>query len=158
MPKSKNVLVNLASTDEEAEKAAQEEEKVAAVPVPDPAHQMPSVITSPENFGGKNRNDSSSHYAVYPNTSEQSPLLSKYTDSDSDSAFVNNVENDPSFGKIIRSTEEAMYMGIFPERIYQGSSGSYFAKDKNKVNYFLIFLGCKPFFFPGSNGFNLQKW
>ena len=149
MPKTKNVLVNLASDDEEALHAALEEEKNSELPVPDPvmcanpspasySNQAPSsssssVTGAPSARRKDSSSNSSSHYPVYANTSEQSPLLSKCTDSDSDSFFVNNIENDPVFSKIIHSTEEAIYMGILPERIYQGSSGSYFVRDKTKV-------------------------
>ena len=136
MPKTKNVLVNLASEDEEALHAAAEEERKSEIPVPHP-NMSTSPISSSNNHTSSRRKESSSnssnHYQVYANTSEQSPLLSKCTDSDSDSVFVNNIENDPQFSKIIHSTEEAIYMGVLPERIYQGSSGSYFVKDKSKV-------------------------
>ena len=128
MPKPKNVLVNFASPEDEALRAAEEEERRAEMPGSEPRSPVRTYT----------RNDSSSnHYAVYPNTSEQSPLLSKSADSDSDSAFVNNIE-DPNFNKVIRNTEEAIYMGILPERIYQGSSGSYFVKDKAKVPFNII--------------------
>uniref|UniRef100_A0AAY5F291 Phosphatidylinositol 4-kinase type 2 n=1 Tax=Electrophorus electricus TaxID=8005 RepID=A0AAY5F291_ELEEL len=36
---------------------------------------------------------------------------------------------DPEFREIIRKAERAIEEGIYPERIYQGSSGSYFVKD-----------------------------
>ena len=151
MPKTKNVLVNLASDDEEALHAALEEEKNSELPIPNPVmcanpspipphHPNQAPASSSSSGATSRRKDSSTnsnnHYPVYANTSEQSPLLSKCTDSDSDSFFVNNIENDPLFSKIIHSTEEAIYMGILPERIYQGSSGSYFVRDKTKViNY-----------------------
>lgn len=124
--KNKNVLVNFASEEDEALREAAEEEKKSTMVDPDPSK------SSPVHSSRKDGSSSSNHYQVHSNTSEQSPLLSKQTDSDSDSAFVNHIENDPSFSKVIHSTEEAIYMGIFPERIYQGSSGSYFVKDKNK--------------------------
>ena len=54
------------------------------------------------------------------------------TDSESEGAVFSH-ESDPEFVKVMRVTEEAIYSGIFPERIYQGSSGSYFVKDKSKV-------------------------
>lgn len=140
MPKTKNVLVNLASEDEEALHAAREEEKKSELPVPDPvmcttSSPIPSgqnLISTSSSRRKESGTNSSNHYQVYANTSEQSPLLSKCTDSDSDSFFVNHIENDPQFSKIIHCTEEAIYMGILPERIYQGSSGSYFVRDKSK--------------------------
>jgi len=142
MPKSKNVLVNLASDDEEALHAALEEEEKSEIPIPDPVMcttPSPTNPVPPSSSSGApscrskdSSTNSNNHFPVYANSSEQSPLLSKCTDSDSDSFFVNNIENDPLFSKIIHSTEEAIYMGILPERIYQGSSGSYFVRDKTK--------------------------
>ena len=44
-----------------------------------------------------------------------------------------NVFTDPEYSAIIRATEEAMEEGVLPERIYQGSSGSYFVKNINEV-------------------------
>ena len=123
MPKSRNILVNFASPEDEVLPTVEQDDEVKEIKMP--ARETLSV---------NDRGDSTSHnYTSYQKSSEQSPLLSKVTDSDSDSAFVNNIENDPIFSKVIQATEEAIYMGILPERIYQGSSGSYFVKDKNKV-------------------------
>ncbi|XP_062311839.1 phosphatidylinositol 4-kinase type 2-alpha [Osmerus eperlanus] len=44
-------------------------------------------------------------------------------------AHRNEFLEDPEFREIIRKTERAIEEGIYPERIYQGSSGSYFVKD-----------------------------
>lgn len=41
--------------------------------------------------------------------------------------------NDPEFSVVIRAAEHAIDCGVFPERIYQGSSGSYFVHNKEKV-------------------------
>lgn len=126
--KSKNVLVNLATPEDQALKESEEEEKLVNI-----EEMKNSTASSSTPVRQSTRHSSSSnHFAVFPSNSEQSPLLSKCTDSDSDSPFVNNIENDPDFNRVIRSTEEAIYMGILPERIYQGSSGSYFVKDKTK--------------------------
>lgn len=38
--------------------------------------------------------------------------------------------DDPSFTEVIRQAELAIENGVYPERIYQGSSGSYFVKDR----------------------------
>ena len=77
--------------------------------------------------------ESANHYS--PSCSEQSPLLSRTMDSDSDNVHHNNqaVIEDHEFRPVYRAAEEAIYQGILPERIYQGSSGSYFVKDKTKV-------------------------
>lgn len=41
---------------------------------------------------------------------------------------------DPEFQQVIREAEEAIEHGIYPERIRQGSSGSYFVKNRNGVS------------------------
>ncbi|XP_041921263.1 phosphatidylinositol 4-kinase type 2-alpha-like [Alosa pseudoharengus] len=41
----------------------------------------------------------------------------------------NEFNDDPEFREIVRKAERAIEEGIFPERISQGSSGSYFVKD-----------------------------
>ncbi|NWI56645.1 P4K2B kinase, partial [Calyptomena viridis] len=49
-------------------------------------------------------------------------------------AEMNIFLDDPEFAEIILRTEQAIECGVFPERISQGSSGSYFAKDpKGKI-------------------------
>ena len=75
--------------------------------------------------------DTSNHFSP---SCEQSPLLNRTMDSDSDTIHPQTtVIDDPEFKTVYRSAEEAIYLGILPERIYQGSSGSYFVKDKTKV-------------------------
>ncbi|XP_002745984.3 phosphatidylinositol 4-kinase type 2-beta isoform X1 [Callithrix jacchus] len=47
---------------------------------------------------------------------------------------MNAYLDDPEFAEIILRAEQAIEVGIFPERISQGSSGSYFVKDpKRKI-------------------------
>ncbi|KAM7072716.1 phosphatidylinositol 4-kinase type 2-alpha isoform 1-T1 [Molossus nigricans] len=41
----------------------------------------------------------------------------------------NEFPEDPEFEAVVRRAEKAIELNIFPERIYQGSSGSYFVKD-----------------------------
>ncbi|XP_020667691.1 phosphatidylinositol 4-kinase type 2-alpha isoform X2 [Pogona vitticeps] len=41
----------------------------------------------------------------------------------------NEFPDDPEFAEVVRQAELASERGIYPERIYQGSSGSYFVKD-----------------------------
>ncbi|XP_028586391.1 phosphatidylinositol 4-kinase type 2-alpha isoform X1 [Podarcis muralis] len=41
----------------------------------------------------------------------------------------NEFPDDPEFAEVVRQSELASERGIYPERIYQGSSGSYFVKD-----------------------------
>ncbi|XP_045437921.1 phosphatidylinositol 4-kinase type 2-alpha isoform X2 [Pipistrellus kuhlii] len=45
----------------------------------------------------------------------------------------NEFPEDPEFEAVVRKAEVAIERGIFPERIYQGSSGSYFVKDPQGV-------------------------
>lgn len=45
--------------------------------------------------------------------------------------------DDPSFSYVIKQAEIAIDNSVFPERIYQGSSGSYFVKDINGVSFCL---------------------
>jgi len=66
---------------------------------------------------------------------ENTPLIrssgnknrSEYEDLD-DETF-NNWPNDPTFTELIREAETAIDQGVYPTRIYQGSSGSYFVKN-----------------------------
>lgn len=51
-------------------------------------------------------------------------------DSHSDTEYQGNHFDDPEFSSLIQAAEQAIDVGILPERIYQGSSGSYFVKDK----------------------------
>ncbi|XP_035281564.1 phosphatidylinositol 4-kinase type 2-beta-like [Anguilla anguilla] len=54
--------------------------------------------------------------------------------SGSGTAELNSFPEDPEFAEVVRSAEQAIENGIFPERISQGSSGSYFVKDpKGKI-------------------------
>ncbi|XP_055606941.1 phosphatidylinositol 4-kinase type 2-alpha-like [Uranotaenia lowii] len=55
--------------------------------------------------------------------------------SDEEFGFTgNDIPDDPHFSDLVYSAEIAIDAGIYPERIYQGSSGSYFVKNPaNKV-------------------------
>jgi len=50
--------------------------------------------------------------------------------------------DDPEFAEIILRAEQAIECGVFPERISQGSSGSYFAKDPKGVSMLLQSQKC----------------
>lgn len=79
-----------------------------------------------------------SHYDS--RTSEQRPLLGRSRsrmDSHSDTEYQGNHFDDPEFSSLIQAAEQAIDVGILPERIYQGSSGSYFVKDKEGVRFFV---------------------
>lgn len=49
------------------------------------------------------------------------------------------VTDDPQFSELVWQAELAIDNGIFPERIYQGSSGSYFVKNPGGVSKRIIF-------------------
>lgn len=53
------------------------------------------------------------------------------------SGDFNHFPEDPEFGEIIQRAEQAIENGVFPERISQGSSGSYFVKDPKGVGVFV---------------------
>lgn len=46
----------------------------------------------------------------------------------------NYFPGDPEFTKIIRQVEDGIEAGVYPQRISQGSSGSYFAKNAQGVS------------------------
>jgi len=65
---------------------------------------------------------------------ENTPLIggrgrhrSEYEDLDDE--MFNNWPNDPTFNDLIKEAETAVDQGVYPTRIYQGSSGSYFVKN-----------------------------
>ena len=63
---------------------------------------------------------------------EGTPLLGRL---DFDYGYIeNNFPDDPEFTQVIRQSESAIDEGVFPERIYQGSSGSYFVKNIEGVS------------------------
>ena len=59
------------------------------------------------------------------------PLINR--SSSNDSTFYLNEFDDTEFATLVREVESAIEAGVDPERIYQGSSGSYFAMNRNKV-------------------------
>ncbi|CAH8548046.1 unnamed protein product [Schistosoma rodhaini] len=65
---------------------------------------------------------------------ENAPLLGDVSDNfspDTYSPLVNDIHNDSDFNNVLQSALQAIESGILPERIYQGSSGSYFVKNAN---------------------------
>lgn len=60
---------------------------------------------------------------------ERQPLLDRDRGASPRDPYRNDFPDDPLFNAIIRKAERAIEEGIYPERIYQGSSGSYFVKD-----------------------------
>ena len=64
---------------------------------------------------------------------ESSPLLAPRVEHEY-GLFENHFPDDPKFQETIREAESAIEQGILPERIYQGSSGSYFVKHTDMVS------------------------
>uniref|UniRef100_A0A671PI28 Phosphatidylinositol 4-kinase type 2 n=1 Tax=Sinocyclocheilus anshuiensis TaxID=1608454 RepID=A0A671PI28_9TELE len=60
---------------------------------------------------------------------ERQPLLDRDRGASARDPHRNEFPEDPEFREIIRKAERAIEEGNYPERIYQGSSGSYFVKD-----------------------------
>lgn len=73
---------------------------------------------------------------------ERQPLLDRDRGSSQREPHRNEFPEDPEFREIIRKAERAIEEGIYPERIYQGSSGSYFVKDSQGVREKPSFTTC----------------
>ena len=52
----------------------------------------------------------------------------------------NEILDDPYFNDLVRQAELAIDCGMLPERIYQGSSGSYFVKNASGVSFESLFI------------------
>ena len=50
-----------------------------------------------------------------------------------ESDYINHFPDDREFQEVVRQAERAIDQGVYPSRIAQGSSGSYFVKDENRV-------------------------
>ena len=72
---------------------------------------------------------------------ENTPLLhSVDTDTEDYATFVNNFPDDPEYQAVFHAVESAINAGVYPERIVQGSSGSYFVRDVAFVSVVLIHI------------------
>ena len=63
---------------------------------------------------------------------ERLPLINKQNSVISEVSTLNEFA-DEAFTAIVKNVDKAIEKDILPERIVQGSSGSYFAKDVNEV-------------------------
>ena len=91
-------------------------------------------------------NQPQSNKHLIPSSSNQSaPLEANVTFLNNEDTPIlgrNNLENshiflynqDKEFAKILKDVESAIENGIYPERIVQGSSGSYFVKNTSGVS------------------------
>ena len=108
---------------------------------------VPEVTFAPYNGSIESASDMTASTAVPPSASpsndsrsptrgnrENSPLLGRSV-SETDSRHpYNDFPDDPDFGQFVHQAETSIEHGIYPERITQGSSGSYFAKDIEGVS------------------------
>lgn len=62
-------------------------------------------------------------------TKENTPLLGRLPELGKNLAYP----DDPEYSELLTRVDQAIRSGIYPERISQGSSGSYFAKDVEGV-------------------------
>lgn len=74
-------------------------------------------------------------YSVNMNTDRHSLFLSFFPVLGASSGDFNHFPDDPEFADIIQRAEQAIENDYFPERISQGSSGSYFVKDTKGVRW-----------------------
>lgn len=103
-------------------------------------HHQPDVIpyqADPSSFSTAIVNGSEEPYFSDSErqSGERKPLLGsskRNMERLSESEHPPNNCNDPDFNTIIRAAENAIDSGVYPERIYQGSSGSYFVHDKDQ--------------------------
>ncbi len=65
---------------------------------------------------------------------ETSPLLLREESALTTYDVHNDFPEDPAFTVIVRQGENAVLSGIYPQRIKQGSSGSYFVKSTEGVS------------------------
>ncbi|XP_053548543.1 phosphatidylinositol 4-kinase type 2-alpha isoform X1 [Bombina bombina] len=76
-----------------------------------------------------------------PGDRERQPLLDRSQQRASAALAQqrNDFPDDPEFGETVKKAEMAIERGNFPERIYQGSSGSYFVKDEPGQEIIAVF-------------------
>jgi hypothetical protein len=118
-------------------------------PPPDVTHHLPNRYQTKNNAATNSLITKMHHYHQGSGTLENQPLLAG-NDNISNSEdliqedFVhlscNFFEDDPEFTDKIKQVETAIDKNIFPQRIYEGSSGSYFAKNIDFVNIFLFII------------------
>lgn len=93
-------------------------------------HGLPDVIFEP-NTATLDNSMTSSPAGHSRQETENEPLLQPVRSRSRNSSSLedfNTFSDDPDFTAIIREAEQAIIHGIYPERISQGSSGSYFVK------------------------------
>lgn len=112
-------------------------------PPPDVTNNLPLKYQQQEmNTKSPSSNGPTLIAKMHRNINEYQPLLngsgSNISDDQQDgSDFVhlscNHFESDPEFNDIVKKVEFAIDHDILPQRIYEGSSGSYFCKNSENV-------------------------
>lgn len=112
-------------------------------PLPDVTHNLPRGKQSKHISQTLKPNSLNSSLFVSPTklnrTNEHQPLLNGNTSDDQMdySDFVhlscNHFDSDPEFNDFVKKVEFAIDHNILPQRIYEGSSGSYFCKNSDNV-------------------------
>ncbi|XP_053086942.1 phosphatidylinositol 4-kinase type 2-beta [Pangasianodon hypophthalmus] len=122
---TESVLTELEAEEEE------EEEQEDALLLPGTATcGSASSSSSPSRAARDKRPSRHRHRHRHSSSSDKENLASP----GNSSGEFNHFPEDPVFGEIIQRAEQAIESGVFPERISQGSSGSYFVKDpKGKI-------------------------
>lgn len=112
--------------------------------------QPPDVIFAGPSGSGNCNSSSSSSSAAASTAGHGIPIsgkgrreTSRLVSRDSAGEYLNDFKDDPDFNAIIREAENAIDNNINPERIYQGSSGSYFVKDCDQVCSQLMLISQK---------------
>ena len=75
----------------------------------------------------------SSHMSDTEHDIHTSSQLNNPHESDFVHLSCNHFENDPEFNDFVKQVEHAIDQSILPQRIYEGSSGSYFCKNAQNV-------------------------
>ena len=118
-------------------------------PPPDVTHHLPLASSQQQQQQHQQKqahSNNSASYAKKTRTNSQGeyqPLLTnsgaELTDDQMESSdFIhlscNHFDNDPEFNEIVKQVEFAIDHDVLPQRIYEGSSGSYFAKNSDFVS------------------------
>lgn len=67
--------------------------------------------------------------SCYPARDRENQPLLKKMDYDTASIIINTFQDDPEFQAMVNEAENAIERGVYPQRISQGSSGSYFVRN-----------------------------
>lgn len=111
-------------------------------PPPDVTTNLPSNNFQKTDESKKNKSKPSTAMAKLNRNGEYQPLLNDIASNISDNESTefahfscNHFESDPEFNEKVKNVEYAIDHNVLPQRIYEGSSGSYFCKNANSVNF-----------------------